>query len=314
MVNWKVSCVRFLLSRDKNKGQTKLSNSADHENQLYFVVESDTMNDCTGWGLLIEMKQWGRAGNVRSCVMLGPCCIHIAWKSWGFILFYLFFSWKKKVSFWKGAVKTRLLHSLLLGEVCNCFQLLRDLTQGKSCHVFIDDLPSTAALQIWCQWSTRPPWHLPTPPKTKPSFLLSSSWRVQIRYLFNAGRYKSHTLGLRPTLLHYPLRERRRRHTVKLQPPTTKKCWRRSEHLLWCAAFMCPRRLSEPKAGAQLLGSGSAASGGLRDVFKTLSVRDEPPLTVLSPPQSAFSVITTPCLKSAHVRGPSLLLRWCRCS
>lgn len=177
-----------------------------------------------------------------------------------FILFIFFL--EKKVSFWKGAVKACLLHSLLLGEVCNCFQLLRDLTQGKSCHVFIDNLPSTAALQIRCQWSTRPPWHLLTPPKTKPSFLLSSSCCVQIRYLFNAGRYKSHTLGLRPTLLHYPLRERTRRHTAKLQPPTTKKCWRRSEHLLWCAAFMCPRRLSEPKAGAQLLGSGSAASGG----------------------------------------------------
>lgn len=66
------------------------------------------------------------------------------------------------------------------------------------------------------------------------------------------------------------------------------KSWRRFEHLLWCAVFMCPRRLSEPKAGAQLLGSGSAAPG-LRDVFKTLSAL----LTVLSLLELTLSVTTS---------------------
>lgn len=51
---------------------------------------------------------------------------------------------------------------------------------------------------------------------------------------------------------------------------------------------MCPRRLSEPKAGAQLLGSGSAAPG-LRDVFKTLSAL----LTVLSVLELTLSVTTS---------------------
>lgn len=57
--------------------------------------------------------------------------------------------------------------------------------------------------------------------------------------------------------------------THRTQTSYTKKCWRRSEHLLWCVVFMPKETKSEPKAQAQLLGSGSAASGP-GDVFKTI--------------------------------------------
>ncbi|TNN27999.1 hypothetical protein EYF80_061853 [Liparis tanakae] len=62
------------------------------------------------------------------------------------------------------------------------------------------------------------------------------------------------------------------------------KCWRRTEHLLWWA--VCPRRRSEPKAEAQLLGSGSAASGP-RDVFNNTEWALPPITTRYKRPVSA---------------------------
>lgn len=55
---------------------------------------------------------------------------------------------------------------------------------------------------------------------------------------------------------------------TETRPPTTQNCWRRSEHLL-CCLHVPTETKSEPKAQAQLLGSGSAASGP-RDVFITI--------------------------------------------
>lgn len=155
---------------------------------------------------------------------------------------------------------------LLLREVCNCFQLLRDLLRKKrKCHVFIENrqhLSKTLNLsEMVLVKLSAPLITSPKIPQSPPSFPISSA-SIHFSYMY-CRTYEVVFQHLYCSSILHP----ESLHT-EIRPPTTQNCWRRSEHLL-CCLHVPTETKSDPKAQAQLLGSGSAASGP-RDVFITI--------------------------------------------
>lgn len=141
----------------KNKGNVHISFTEETTYTALFKAY------CV-WCFLIELKHWGFFsplffGKVRSCFMFSPHHSPKAWKSW-LVFFFFFIFPDKNVSFWKSAWWTPATF-LLLGGICNCFQLLRDPLKlvSRLYHYTLTDNTGVILSKIVKHWAKYPHKH-----------------------------------------------------------------------------------------------------------------------------------------------------------
>lgn len=149
------------MTRDQKKKveeQRKRSYIIYRGNYLYCVVQSLLCLVLSHWIETLRIFSPLFFGKVRSCFMFSPHHSPKAWKSW--LVFYFIFFPDKNVSFWKSAWWTPAT-VLLLGGICNCFQLLRDPLKlvSRLYHYTLTDNTGVILSKIVKHWAKYPHKH-----------------------------------------------------------------------------------------------------------------------------------------------------------
>lgn len=201
---------------------------------------------------LIEMKKEGSLEKVRSCIMFSPHHNLVAWKSWPSC-----FPLKKKCKkcILRKGCGERLLHSCCSEKSVIASSSWEIHCTKRTCHVFIRNLQQLTKTKNLSQ--------------VVPVKLSSDNFSINQIAPASRAPLLLHRLSTPSLFLHPSEKLSHMLNSGHLHKEPLEEVW--TSVLVHCLHVPTETK-SEPKAQAQLLGSGSAASGP-RDVFRNSPLR-----------------------------------------